>query len=50
MAHFHVPGDLPRTIHEPSAQPLTELRNLVGALRTPGGPDAQGDRGPDRPT
>jgi signal transduction histidine kinase len=34
-----------RTIHELSAQTLTELRHLVGVLRTSGDPDAQGAPG-----
>ncbi|GAA4538588.1 histidine kinase [Streptomyces collinus] len=34
-----------RTIHELSAQTLTELRHLVGVLRTAGDPDAQGAPG-----
>ncbi|MFC8147065.1 sensor histidine kinase [Streptomyces paradoxus] len=34
-----------RTIHELSAQTLTELRHLVGVLRTAGDPDAQGTPG-----
>ncbi|MFI9750519.1 sensor histidine kinase [Streptomyces collinus] len=34
-----------RTIHELSAQTLTELRHLVGVLRTVGDPDAQGAPG-----
>lgn len=33
-----------RTIHELSAQTLTELRHLVGVLRTTGDPGAQGAR------
>ncbi|MFE8988225.1 sensor histidine kinase [Streptomyces collinus] len=34
-----------RTIHELSTQTLTELRHLVGVLRTAGDPDAQGAPG-----